>query len=435
MRTKLEGLRTAIARFISERESLVLVVCCSDPDAALVSKIVESLDESSSSELFWLIVDEFKDPFSFVEACVLSFATKYEAVRLALVEAKQPPQPPLPANIAEPGRLAPVERLQELIKFSRSLLPTLAGCGVVWALLPMKIEDALGYADFMTSVWQHRLPFPWCHHVRMIVRDSFPDSSFGRRVEAPRVQVIPVDFSSGAIRQALEEEADDEHTPLAERVNCALLLAGMDYSHGQYERAIQQYDIVHRYAAATENQTLSAIALNGMGEVSRAAKEPQQAANFFYAALAPAAQAKGPPVPVLLNLYLNLGELCYSEERWEEAEVYLQHAAGFALLLRDPGQRLRCWGMVGEAQYRQRKIDVALQTWSNGAIVAGKLNRTEDYDSFVSRVRDHYTLMRDKERLRTALQRIEDGIVASEQTVLSGPPELAASAGRADGIP
>src|SRR5690242_16435262 len=99
MRAKLEGLREAMARFIAQREDLILVIRCSDPDAALVSKIVEGLDESSSSELFWLIVDEFKDPVSFAEACVRSFATKHEGVRLALANAKQPPQPPLPANV------------------------------------------------------------------------------------------------------------------------------------------------------------------------------------------------------------------------------------------------------------------------------------------------------------------------------------------------
>ena len=58
-------------------------------------------------------------------------------------------------------------------------------------------------------------------------------------------------------------------------------------------------------------------------------------------ALAPAAAAPQPPIPVLFDLYSKLGELRLSQERWPEAEVFLQGAADFALLLHDPDRRLR----------------------------------------------------------------------------------------------
>jgi tetratricopeptide (TPR) repeat protein len=191
-----------------------------------------------------------------------------------------------------------------------------------------------------------------------------------------RIQRVDVDFSPEAIRQALEEEANDEQTPLAERVNHALLLAGIDFGHARYDLAFKQYDVVHRFAATTQNPTLAALALMGMGEVQRAQGASEKAAEFFQAALAPATLAQSPPIPVLLNLYLNLGELRYEQKRWEEAEVFLQGAGEFAFLMRDPAQRLRSWKLLGDAQYQQAKIPAALKTWSNGAIVAGKLPRT-----------------------------------------------------------
>src|SRR5258705_8131635 len=164
MRRKVEQLRECIARFVSQRQDLVLVVRCSEPDAALVNKVLEGVDESSSSEIFWLAVDEFKEPASFAENCVRSFAHKHEAARLALEKEKKASLPALPAEIAQPGRLGPVDRLRQLIIFSRSLMPTLEGCAVVWAFLPMKIANGAVYADFMSALWQHELPFPWCHH-------------------------------------------------------------------------------------------------------------------------------------------------------------------------------------------------------------------------------------------------------------------------------
>jgi tetratricopeptide (TPR) repeat protein len=431
MRRKVEHLRERLAQFIGQREDLVQVIRCSEAEAALLNKVVEGLDEASSSELFWVIVDEFSDPVSFAESCVQSFSVTHEAARLASEKQKLRPLPPLPAQVANPGRLPPVERLRQLIVFSRSLLPTLAGCAVVWAFLPMKIGHAAAYSELMAALWQHELPFPWCHHVRMIVRDSFPESVLKIRTEtSPRVRELTVDFSPEAIRKALEEEAADEETPLAERMNHALILAGMDYSNRQYDRAFTQYDLVHRYAAATDNPTLAAIALNGLGEVKRALGQTDQAGDLMQAAIAPAAQASSPPVPVLLNLYLNLGELRYSQKRWEEAEVYLHGAGEFAFLMRDPELRLRSWKKLGEAQYEQAKIDDALKTWSNGAIVAGRLRRDAHQQDFVQRLQDHYARRRDENGWQTALKHIQDGIAAAEVNARSTQALPATSAGR-----
>jgi tetratricopeptide (TPR) repeat protein len=431
MRRKIEQFRERLAQFIGQREDLVQVVRCSDADAALVNKVVEGLDEASTSELFWVIVDEFKDPVSFAEACVQSFAVKHEGARLASEKQNLRSLPPLPAEVAGAGLLPPVERLRQLIMFSRLLLETLAGCAVVWAFLPMKIGNGAAYAELMAALWQHELPFPWCHHVRMIVRDSFPESVLNVRVEtSPRVRELTVDFSPEAIRKALEEEAANEETPLAERVNHALILAGMDYSNCQYDRAFRQYDLVHRFATATQNPILAAIALNGLGEVKRAQGQMEQAGDFLQAAIAPAAQASSPPVPVLLNLYLNLGEMRYSQKRWEEAEVYLHGAGEFAFLMRDPELRLRSWKKLGEAQYQQAKIEDALKTWSNGAIVAGRLKRDEDHQDFVQRLRTHYTRQRDENVWQTALKQIQDGIAAGEVNSRSTQALPANSAGR-----
>jgi tetratricopeptide (TPR) repeat protein len=313
------------------------------------------------------------------------------------------------------GVLSPVERLKQLIIFSRGLLPTLEGCAVVWVFLPMTISNGAAYADLISGVWQHQLPFPWCHHVRLIVRDSFPETVLKQRAEGvPRIREVIVDFSPEAIRQALEQEANDEQTPLAERVNNALMLAGIDFSHARYELAFKQYDVVHRFAAATQNPTLAAIALMGMGEVQRAQGAHEKAAEFFQAAIAPAAQCQAPPVPVLLNLYLNLGELRHAQRQWEEAEVFLHGAGEFALLMRDPAQRLRSWKLLGDAQYQQAKIELALKTWSNGAIVAAKLERQEEHQEFVKYLRDHFGRSRDENGLRRVLKEIQEAISAPE---------------------
>src|SRR5688500_8869575 len=117
MRRKVEQLRESIVKFIAQRQDLALLVQCSEGDAALVNKVLEGLDEASNSEVFWIVVHEFKDPASFAEGCVRSFATKYDAMRLALEKEHKPPGPPIPGEVAQSGVLPPVERLKQLIIF------------------------------------------------------------------------------------------------------------------------------------------------------------------------------------------------------------------------------------------------------------------------------------------------------------------------------
>lgn len=423
MRQLIERVRMRLGQFVAQRDHLALVVSCSDSDAAVVHKMLEGLDEASNSEVFWLVVDEFSDAASFVEACVQSFSTKHTAVRLAMKKKGLPVWPPLPSEISQAGVLPPLERLKQLVIFSRSLLPVRDGVVVVWGLLPFAIQQLPAYADFMASLWQHEYPFPWCHHVRFILRDQFPNGSLLLRArEAVAVDALEVDLSAKAIREAMEAEAGDDAAPLADRINNVLMLAGMDYAHCHYDRALRQYDLVHRYALGAKNPTLAAVALNGMGEVHRAQGQREWAGDFFQAAVAPAVQAPGPPVPILFNVYSNLGQLRLEQERWEEAEVYLQGAADFALLLRDPPQRLHFWNLLGQVQYRQSKTGPALETWFNGAVVAGKLRQEGQQRGFVEQLRKHYEQQHDEPGLREILRKIQDAIAAdtSQHPVVSG---------------
>jgi len=413
MRQKVDRLRQQLATFVGQRDDVALVVRCSEADCGLVAKVLEGLDESSTSELFWVVIDAFHDAASFVDACVQTLAARHEAVRLTLQQQNLPAWPPLPAQIESAVELPPVARLKELMTFSRSLLPTLNGCAVVWALLPMQVEDGDAYADFAWSLWQHQFPFPWCHHVRMIVRDDFATPALTETAAAsPRVSSCEVDFSPEAIRQALEDEAGDDGAELSDRVNSCLMLAGIDFSHGRYDRAIQQYEVVHQYAAVTQNPTLATVALNGLGDALRSQGKVHEASQALEAAIAPASMASPPPIPVLFDLYMKLGELRLSQRRWEEAEVYLQGASDFAYLLHDPDGRLRGLKLLGEAQYEQTKTDDALKTWFAGAVVAGKLGKDDERADFTATLRRHYETIGGGRDFMAVMERIRQEIAS-----------------------
>jgi tetratricopeptide (TPR) repeat protein len=400
-----------------------------------VNKIIEGIDDASDSELFWIVVDEFKTAEQFVEACVQALAIKHQAARLVMEKQKLKPWPEFPQEIKRPGSLPPLERLKKLIEFSRSLLPILDGALTVWVLFPFKILDQAGYAELMAQLWRHDYPFPWCHHIRLIIRDDAATGLVTRRAQdVPTVQQLRADFSPEALRKAAEEEAADDRLPLADRINNALILAGMDFSHRKYDAALRGYNVVHRYAVATNNPTLGAIALHGLADVHGATGSKDRAAELLQAALAPAAASSSPPVPILFNLYLNLGTIRFEQKKWDEAEVYLNGAAEFALLLRDPGQRLRCWDTLGLAQYQQRKTEPALKTWSNGAIVAGKLKLQDQQQTFIRRLASHYEQQKDESGLRQTMNHIREKISAPENQVPAPASGTAQTARRPDGL-
>ena len=404
MRQLVEGFQARVAGFITQREDLVLVVRCSEPDTVAVAKVLEGLDESSGSELYWTVTDAFLDATSYADSCVQAFATRHEALRLAMEQKETAPPPALPQDVGDPNALPPVERLRALIVFSRSLLPTLSGTGVVWSLLPFQVADRRAYAEFMTALWEHEFPFPWCHHVRIIVRDPTEGPVLEPfATAAARVSITSLDLSPDTIRTALEEQAGNEAVPLGERVNACLLLAGIDFSHGRYDRAIQQYDVVHRYAAVMQNPTLAVVALNGVADVLRTLGQEDQAALLLHTSLAPASLAPFPPVPLLQDIYQKLAAHYTARDQFAEAEIFLQGSANFAYVMRDPPQRLKALKSLGEVQYRQGKVDAALENWFAGAVVAGKLEMATEHEGFMGYLRGHYA-QTNEEREFEALQ-------------------------------
>ncbi|MEM6485181.1 MAG: hypothetical protein AAF662_09375 [Pseudomonadota bacterium] len=385
-----ESIRSTATEFVDQRENFALLVACSDTDWLLLLKTVEELDESRDSELYWMAVDAFDDARSYVQACVAMFEAKHEAVRANQASRGETPLPPMTTSLLD-SSLNPVERLKELLRYSRDLLPSLDGFAVVWALAPSEIHDRDAYRAFIEALCEHEFPFPWCHHMRLFIRDAYPERIFDpNQFELARVSYCHIDASNAAVEAALRESADDDDAPIDQRINSALMLAGIDYSHGRYEDARQGYEVVHHYALTVGEPTYGAIALNGLGEVHRATGDGPAAMDMFRAALGPAAQAPNPPIPVLINVYESLGKMHHAEEEWEEAEVFLHGAAEFALVMRDATKRLRMWELLGEAQLGQDKHEDAASTWYSAAVVAGRLEKQSDYDMFLERLRDLY---------------------------------------------
>ena len=390
MRKLFDRITERLQGFVRQRDHVALAVRCRQSDGIAILKILEGLDEASRSEMYWTYPGDFLEPREYVSEVVKDFATKHEGVRLAQEHEKLKPWPPIPAQILDEA-LAPSHRLRELMIFSRSLLPQLEGGLVVWVLFPLQIADPAGYAQLIRELLQHQHPFPWFHHVRIILREDTAYPALSAALTGmPRVDYYAPDLSDEAMENALEEEAADTELPLTDRVQAMFLSAQRDYSFGRFDEALKKHAVVLRYHAAIGNGTMAALVLNSVGEIHQRAGRPDQASRCFEAALEPACAGQHPPIPVLLNVLLNLANLRLAQSRFAEAEVYYDATEKLATVQRNPPAKIQSIENLGYCQYMQGKVNEALQNWRHGADIAGQLEQQEAQRGLLARLRHHY---------------------------------------------
>jgi len=390
MRKLLSDITQRFQSFISQRDDLALVVISPAGNNLPLLKILEGLEEASTAELYWIVPDDFSDAVAYADAVVAAFSTKHEAVRLGLEKEGMKPWPPIPHPVLDKGH-PPAQRLRALAAFSRELLPTTAGGAVVWVFFPGQIANPTAYAALWKEVLQHEFPFPWCHHLRFIIRTETADRTL-RAVLAntPRIEWFEPDLSLEAINDAMEAEIADEAVPEAERLNLLLIMASMDCTNQRYPQAMEKYERLLRYHAPRGNYGLAALALNGCGEVYEKTGNLPQASKCYEAALIPASHGETPPVQIFLNVLLNLANLRQTQERWVEAEAYYDLTQKLATVTRDAPLKIRSLESRGICQHRQGKLVEADKTWNDGLVMAAQLQDVELCRSLLKRLRQHY---------------------------------------------
>lgn len=408
MRKLLDQITRRLRSFIEQRDDVALVLESPADDAIPMLKILEGIEESSPSDFFWTFTDKFDDAASYAEGVVRSFSATHEAVRLSMEKEGMAPWPPLPP-VVQASQSSPVQRLRELAAFSRELVPIPGGGVVVWTYFPLEIADASGFAELMGDVVAHDFPFPWCHHLRFVVREDDRDGPLHRRLkDMPRVQRFAPDLGMDAIKRSMEEEVADESLPLAERMATLMLVAGNDLAFNRYPDALEKYALLVQYHAPMNNHPMAALALNGMGEVYQRMGDLEQANEAYQAALVPATQGDPPPIPVFLNIVINLVNLRVAQHRWAEAEGYCDVAQQLATVARDGPTKVWALESRGACQQQQAKLAEAEASWRAGAVIAAQLEDAKLCADLLERLRGLYVQTRQTEKERELRRQLAD---------------------------
>lgn len=391
MRKLLNEIGAHLTAFLKQRDDVALILNSPAGDSVPMLKILEGLEEASSSDLHWRHTDAFTDARAYVSGIVAGFATKHELVRLSMVKEQMTPWPPIPPQILSDDA-PPAQRLRALGAFSRELLPIPNGGNNVWIFYPLEVADYGAFARLMEELIRHDFPFPWCHHLRFIVRADPGQLEVRAALGAsPRIRWYQPDLSMNAINQSLEADIADESLPLYERIAPVPIMAGNDFAWGRYPEAIQKYELLLRYYAPINNYPMAAVALNGMGESYEKMGDLERANESYEAALIPASHGDHPPVAIFLNVVTNLGNLRAHQAQWADAEAYYDMAQQLATAARNASAKISALENRGLCQQQQGKIEEALGSWNDGAVIAAQLEDAESCRALLSHIEKHYT--------------------------------------------
>jgi len=373
MQKLLQGMADRVKSFVQGSDHLALVVSSPAEDALPLLNIFEQVETSSASDLFWTFNDDFVDPLSYASAVVSAFAAKHAAMQEAMAAEAMTPWPPIPEHLLSEAT-PPADRLRGLAAFSRELLPVPNGGNNVWIFYPLAIAAAPAFAALFSEVLAHEYPFPWCHHLRFIVREepTLPVLSQGLHGR-PRIDLWRPDLSPETVNAALSAQVEDEALPLSDRMGTLLVAAGSDFALHRYDGALQKYELLLRYHAPLGNLPMAAVALNGMGETYERMGQVEQANTAYQAALVPASDGEPPAIPVLLNIVMNLGNLRMTQGRWDEAEGYWDSAQQLAAAARNAPMRVQALEQRGICEEAQGKLDAAEKSYDAACIMAAKI--------------------------------------------------------------
>ncbi|WP_338865633.1 tetratricopeptide repeat protein [Myxococcus stipitatus] len=174
-----------------------------------------------------------------------------------------------------------------------------------------------------------------------------------------------IDLGPSAVQASFQQEMADPERPLADRMQALLSLAALNYSQGQFTEAAEKYKVLLGYYQQTENHSMQALVMQGIGDAFRRSGATEQALHWYECALVPAVASKA---PVVLAIVVKcLGEVAFERKRYAEAERYFEGLDQIAARMLDPEGKARALEWLGLCQEKQGTLNKAVLNWEAAA--------------------------------------------------------------------
>jgi tetratricopeptide (TPR) repeat protein len=357
---KLDELKQTLSGFVEQRESLLLVVSSADLEVPYVLKTLEGIDDTSPSDLFLTFAEPFTRAPEYAAAIM-----KHLRGQMAVARAKGEgePFPPLPA-ICDDEAAPPPARLRAAVDHVAALVPARGGHKVVWGLLPLHVADQEGYARIVGQFVPWRGPEPWMRGLRVVARDDRERPFLSpalRKNKAPGVLLYEMDMSPEALNDALVKGAGDRSLAPADRMQALIQLAGLDVAYRRYPEALDKYRRLYDFYAEHHAPAMQAVALQGVGDVTRRQGDRKGAKLRYQQGLTLAMQTQA--LPVMLHLTYAIGDVSLELGDDRDAEGFFGLAEKLAGKLMNPYVKAQALEQQGIARTRLGDAAGALVAW------------------------------------------------------------------------
>lgn len=385
MRELFEQFKVNVNNFVEQRQDLLMIVACSDNDAALTLAVLGDVEQANTTDVFFLSADDFLTPSSYVSTTIDRLGEQHEMASQALVEEGRDPLPPLPMTLTNEMR-SPLERLKEAILFTRSLIPMEGGHRLIWAMSPQRIVDRQAYLKLISELIPWQGIQPWMSGLRLIFRDNLDDPP--GFPNAPRVQRQTVDFGPEAIEKALQEEVENEALPQEQRMQALLTLAVQDYGYERPNDAIAKYKVLLAHYQQSANFAMQAFVLNGLGDVYHRADQLEYARYYYECAVPPVVKAQEPVI--FHSIVKNLGDVAFKQKQYAQAEYFFESADKLAAKLLDAQSKAMDLEWRGLSQEKQKAYDRAIESWENAATLSRNIGMPDPLTSNLEHLKRVY---------------------------------------------
>lgn len=365
MQTLLEQFKECIRAFVEQSEDFLLLVRCTDNEAAIALKLLRDFDQENGSDVTLPFADDFVALEPYVAVAVERLREQRRLACDWLAEQNREPLPSPPATLSDHQR-PPLRRLAEAMRYARSLLPSEGGHRLVWAMIPPRIADRASYRELVSAFSPQQGLRPAMQGLRLIFRDPTADAAPDSELAAlPRVRIIRLDLSPAVLEQALVDEVEDEDQPEPRRMQSLLSLALLDSAHNRRTDAFAKFRVLLGYYQHTGDRQMQGFVMNAVGNVYQREGRLDRAQEWYECALEPAIESQD--VRTFHGAVRNLADIAYQQGDYALAEQHFASAEQLSTRLLDSEAKAHDLEWRGLSQERQGAYERATGSWEDAA--------------------------------------------------------------------
>jgi hypothetical protein len=381
----IEELRFALGSFVEQSDHFALVVDTRDEEVPLVIRSLDSLDEESPQDVYFVHTEVVGDAPSYVQGVVRAVVVQLNEVNEERQKKGSPILEPIPGECVD-LKVDPLRRLKRLCMHMATWLPPEGDHRLVLALVPTAIRDREAHARIVGSLVPFHAYEPWMRGVRLMVREDklspFVVASL-RKAEVHTALLYTTRVTVSDIADAAAAEAADQDKPEVQRINALLQCAALDVALGRLQPAMEKYGVLYHYYDKHNVLEMKATVVQGVGDVLGRVNNYTAARDKYLQALDIASDAKC--LPIILNVTLALGEADMRLQLFSEAAYTFGIAADAAEKMMNPYARADALEKQGNALAGMNEWRSATEAWTGSAVVA----RDCAYDVRLADVLEH----------------------------------------------